>query len=112
MNTKKCADSKTTMTELVLSKDTNEVYIEVHTNRITGHEKVKSNHAYMTFVALDLNTGKPLSVSNIESITKEEMQRFESANRRKEIRLILGKRLKPKDAKEVIDYFAEFAEEE
>ncbi len=89
-----------------------EVYIEVHTNRITGQEKVKSNHAYITFVAIDIETGKPLPVAKIKPETKEEIQRYESANRRKEIRLILGKRLKPKDAKEVIDFFAEFAEEE
>ncbi len=85
-----------------------EVYIEVYTSNIKGKAKVKSNHAYFTFVAIDLESKRPVKVPALTPKTSEEIKRYESANRRKEIRLILGKRLKPKDAKEIIDYFGEF----
>jgi len=85
-----------------------EVYIEVFTSDIKGKTKVKSNHAYFTFVAIDLESKKPVKVPKIIPQTKSEKSRYSSANRRKEIRLILGKRLKPKDAKEIINYFSDF----
>ena len=88
-----------------------EVYIEVYTNDIKGKNKLKSNHAYFTFVAIDLETGKPVKVPPLQPETEDEKARYESANRRKEVRLIISKRLKPKDAKEIIDYFADFHED-
>lgn len=87
-----------------------EVYIEVFTNNIKGKHKMKSNHAYFTFVAIDLDTGKPVKVPALKAETEDQIARYESANRRKEVRLILSKRLKPEDAKEIIDYFTDFQE--
>ena len=75
------------------------------------NDKLKSNHAYFTFVAIDLETGKPVKVPPLQPETEDEKARYESANRRKEVRLIISKRLKPKDAKEIIDYFADFQED-
>lgn len=88
-----------------------EVYIEVFASDIAGKKKVKSNHAYFTFVAIDAESRSPIKVPKLIPKTKAEKARHDSANRRKEVRLILGKRLKPKDAKEIIDYFGDFQED-
>ncbi|MBT8234016.1 MAG: acyl-CoA thioesterase [Saprospiraceae bacterium] len=82
-----------------------EVYIEVYVSDITGANTVKSNHAYMTFVALDANTMKPRKVPSILPITPEEHKLFESAVRRRELRLLLSGRIKPSDAKGLIAFF-------
>lgn len=86
-----------------------EVYIEVYTHDIQGKNKVQSNHAYFTFVAL--KDDKPVRVPEVIPESDEQKARYESANRRKEVRLIISKRLKPKDAKEIIDYFGDFQED-
>jgi acyl-CoA hydrolase len=88
-----------------------EIYIEVFKSDITGKNKVKTNHAYFTFVAIDKETHKPVKVPQVIPKTKEQISRYESANRRKEVRLILSKKLKPEDAKEIIDYFGDFNED-
>jgi len=87
-----------------------EIYIEVHTTNIKGGESIKSNHAYFTFVAIDEKTRRPTPVPPLSPNNEKERLRYESANRRKEIRLILSNRIKPKDAKEVIQYFEKFNE--
>jgi acyl-CoA hydrolase len=62
--------------------------------------KYKSNEAYYTFVALDPN-GKPRAVPELISETEEEIKLFESALRRRQVRLILGGKMKPNDATEL-----------
>ena len=78
-----------------------EVYVEVTANDITGSGARKSNHAYLSFVAIDEKTMKPKPVPPVRPVSSEELLRFEGANRRREIRLIQSGRLKPSDAKEV-----------
>jgi acyl-CoA hydrolase len=78
--------------------------MEVHIN-VWGEDailqyKYKSNEAYFTFVALDPN-GKARPVPPVESTTEEEKRLFESALRRRQIRLILGGKMKPDDATEL-----------
>ncbi|MBC7829101.1 MAG: acyl-CoA thioesterase [Chitinophagaceae bacterium] len=78
--------------------------MEVHLN-VWGEDaihqyKYKSNEAYFTFVALDPN-GKSRSVPPISPETEEEKKLFESALRRRQIRLILGGKMKPDDATEL-----------
>lgn len=82
-----------------------EVYIEVHVTDITGNNTQKSNHAYMTFVALDKETKKPIIVPQFKPVSVEEIKRYESATRRRELRLILSGRLQPKDATDLRAYF-------
>lgn len=82
-----------------------EVYMEVYVANIKGKNKKKSNHAYMTFVALDDETGKPRSVPKLIPETNREKELYESALRRRELRLILGGRMKPEDATDLRAFF-------
>ncbi len=75
-----------------------EVYMEVFATDITGNNTYKSNHAYFTFVALSEKTKKPKKVPPLEPTNKEETKLYKSAPRRRELRLILGGRMKAKDA--------------
>jgi acyl-CoA hydrolase len=54
-------------------------------NLITG-EKVFTNTAYLTFVAID-EAGKPTPVSHIKPESKDEKRRHADAARRRELRL-------------------------
>jgi len=83
-----------------------EIYVEVSAENVKGHNSRRSNHAYFTFVALDDEHKKPIKVPELIPISKEEQDLFESASRRREIRLILSGRLKPEDACEVKSFFA------
>jgi len=83
-----------------------EVYLEVFAANARGQEPRKSNHAYMTFVALDENTMNPTKIPGLIPLTEQEQKLFQSANRRREIRLILSGRIQPNEAREVKEYFS------
>ena len=78
--------------------------MEVHMN-VWGEDAIqqyryKSNEAYYTFVALDPN-GKPRKINTLIPETADEINLFEGALRRRQIRLILGGKMKPEDAEEL-----------
>jgi acyl-CoA hydrolase len=73
-----------------------EVYIEVFSETMASQEKLLTNTAYYTFVALGEN-GLPRPVPAITPETDEDRRRFEGALRRRELRLVLSGRLKPSD---------------
>jgi len=75
-----------------------EVYLEVFTTSAFGADLEKSNHAYMTFVALDARTSRPKEVPQVVPETEHEQALFDGALRRREVRLVLAGRLKPEDA--------------
>jgi acyl-CoA hydrolase len=77
-----------------------EVHINVWGEDILQQYRYKSNEAYYTFVALDSNS-KPREVPQLEPETTEEKELFESALRRRQLRLILGGKMKPDDAVEL-----------
>jgi len=77
-----------------------EVHLKVWGEDILQQYKYKSNEAYYTFVALDPNR-KPRAVPQLEPETEGEKKLYESALRRRQLRLILGGKLKPKDAHEL-----------
>jgi acyl-CoA hydrolase len=85
-----------------------EIYVEVSASDITGANPRQSNHAYFTFVAIDSATGKPVKVPPVIPITNEEKKQFEVASRRRELRLILAGKLKPENALELRNFFADF----
>jgi len=58
----------------------------------------------MTFVALDPN-GRPRKVPEIVPETEEEVKMYEGALRRRQVRLILGGKMKPEDAGELRSLF-------
>jgi acyl-CoA hydrolase len=77
-----------------------EVHIKVWGEDIMQQYKYKSNEAYYTFVALDPNR-KPRPVPELVPESDEEKKLFASALRRRQLRLILGGKLKPNDATEL-----------
>ena len=77
-----------------------EVHLKVWGEDILQQYKYKSNEAYYTFVALDPNR-KPRPVPQLQPESDEEKKLFESALRRRQLRLILGGKLKPNDATEL-----------
>ncbi|HUR65211.1 MAG TPA: acyl-CoA thioesterase [Chitinophagaceae bacterium] len=77
-----------------------EVHLKVWGEDLTQQYKYKSNEAYYTFVALDPNR-KPRPVPQLTTETEEEKKLFEGALRRRQLRLILGGKLKPADATEL-----------
>jgi acyl-CoA hydrolase len=81
-----------------------EVYIEVWAENIPDGRKWKSNSAFFTFVAVDKN-GKPKRVPELVPETDEEKELYAGALRRRQLRLVLAKRMKPEDAKELKSIF-------
>jgi acyl-CoA hydrolase len=77
-----------------------EIHVKVWGEDITQQYKYKSNEAYLTFVALDPN-GKPRTVPESIPETEDEKKLFEGALRRRQLRLILAKKMKPDEAKEL-----------
>lgn len=77
-----------------------EVHLKVWGEDYTQQYKYKSNEAYYTFVALD-PTGKPRQVPQLIPETDEDQKLFDGALRRRQLRLILGGKLKPADATEL-----------
>ena len=83
-----------------------EVYVEVSAADITGANSRLSNHAYLSFVAVDADKRKPTKVPPLRPVSNEEQKLYDGASRRRELRLILSGRLKPSDATEIKDFFA------
>jgi acyl-CoA hydrolase len=77
-----------------------EVHMKVWGEDPTQQYKYKSNEAYYTFVSLDPN-GKPRKVPDLLPETEEEKKLFDGALRRRQLRLILGGKMKPQDAEEL-----------
>ncbi len=77
-----------------------EVHLKVWGEDLTQQYKYKSNEAYYTFVALDPNR-KPRLVPQLLPETDDERKLFEGALRRRQVRLILGGKMKPDDAAEL-----------
>lgn len=78
-----------------------EVIVEVFAANIKGHEPRRCNHAYYTFVGLDEENGSPTPVPALLPLNEIEQQRYDSATRRREMRLILSGRMKPEDASSI-----------
>jgi len=77
-----------------------EVHIKVWGEEIIQQFKYKSNEAFYTFVALDPN-GKPRTVPSIIPETDEEKELYDSALRRRQLRLVLGRKMKVEEATEL-----------
>lgn len=77
-----------------------EVYLKVWGEDLAAQYKYLSNEAYLTFVALDPN-GRPRKVPEVVPQTDDEQKSFDEALRRRQIRLILGGKMKPEEAGEL-----------
>jgi len=81
-----------------------EVFIEVWAQNIPTGEKIKSNEAYYTFVALD-SRHRPTPVPAIDPQSEVEKEKYVGALRRRQVRLILAGKMKPEDAQELKNLF-------
>jgi acyl-CoA hydrolase len=77
-----------------------EVHMKVWGEDLAQQYKYKSNEAYYTFVALDPNRN-PRPAPELIAETEEEQRLYEGALRRRQLRLILGGKMKPEDAGEL-----------
>ena len=81
-----------------------EVYIEVIAENIPAGESERTNSAFFTFVAVD-KKGKPKKVAELVPESEKEIELYQGALRRRQLRLVLAKRMKPSDAEEVKSLF-------
>ncbi|MBN9295917.1 MAG: acyl-CoA thioesterase [Filimonas sp.] len=77
-----------------------EIHLQVWGEDSLHQYQYESNEAYFTFVALDPNN-KPRKVPALIPETEEEKKAYEGALRRRQIRLLLGGKIKPDDANEL-----------
>jgi acyl-CoA hydrolase len=77
-----------------------EVWADVWVEDQQTGEKIPCNNAIYTFVAVD-NTGRPLKVAEAIPTNELEQKRFDGALRRRQLRLILGGKMKAEDATEL-----------
>ena len=77
-----------------------EVHMKVWGEDLIAQNRYKSNEAYYTFVALDSNR-KPMAIPQLLPETEEEKKLYDGALRRRQLRLILGGKMKPDDAAEL-----------
>lgn len=77
-----------------------EVFLRVWGEDLSAQYKYLSNEAYLTFVALDPN-GRPRKVPELVPETDEEKRIYDGALRRRQLRLILGGKMKAEDAGEL-----------
>ncbi|MFT5885617.1 MAG: acyl-CoA hydrolase [Arcticibacterium sp.] len=77
-----------------------EVIVKVYSENIPAGTKNHTNTAFLTFVAVD-QSGRPIEIAEAIPETDEEKEIFEAALRRRQLRLILGGRMKPSDAMEL-----------
>ncbi|MBK7884102.1 MAG: acyl-CoA thioesterase [Chitinophagaceae bacterium] len=83
-----------------------EIHLKVWGEDTLHQYQYESNEAYLTFVALDPNR-KPRPIPQIVPETEEEKRLFEGALRRRQLRLVLGGKMKAQDAEELKALFVE-----
>jgi acyl-CoA hydrolase len=82
-----------------------EVFIEVTAEDIPKGKKIETNRAFYTFVAMD-NEGKPVRIPEIVAETTTEKELYQSALRRRQLRLVLANRMDPQEASELKSLFS------
>lgn len=81
-----------------------EIHLKVWGEDSQQQYRYESNEAYFTFVALDPN-GKPRPVPELITENEEERKVYDSALRRRQLRLILAGKMLPDDATELRSLF-------
>ena len=82
-----------------------EIFADVWIEDRESQERTKVNEGIYTFVAVD-ETGTPVKVPKLNPETDLEIERFDSALRRKQLSLVLSKRMDPSDATELKKLFS------
>ena len=81
-----------------------EVYIEVSAEDIPSGKKIETNTAFFTFVAVD-QSGRPIDIPEVVPETDKEKELYQGALRRRQLRLVLAKRMEPAEATELKSIF-------
>ena len=81
-----------------------EIYIKVKADNIPAGKSELTHSAFVTFVAVD-QMGRPIDVPEAVPETDEEKELYAGALRRRQLRLVLAKRMDPKDATELKSLF-------
>jgi len=81
-----------------------EIHLKVWNQNMISQTRVLSNEAFFNFVALDENK-HPKKVPEIIAESEEEIKYYDGALRRRQMRLILGGKMKPDDATELKAFF-------
>ncbi|MCG8319672.1 MAG: acyl-CoA thioesterase [Cytophagales bacterium] len=81
-----------------------EVHIKVSAEDVPSGKGFESNEAFFTFVAVD-QSGRPIDVPELIPETNEEQLLYEGALRRRQMRLVLAKRMAPEEALELKSIF-------
>lgn len=81
-----------------------EVFIEVTAEDIPAQLKKTTHRAFFTFVAVDEQV-KPQRIPELVPETEEEIENFNGALRRRQLRLVLAKRMRPEEATELKSIF-------
>lgn len=81
-----------------------EVYLDVYVEDHTTGKRKKCNEAIYTFVAVD-QVGAAIQVPQLVPESEEEIERYNSALRRRQLSLILAGRMKPEEATELRKLF-------
>ena len=77
-----------------------EVFLDVSVENHRTGKRTKCNEAIYTFVAVD-QVGQPIGVPELVPETDLEKERFDGALRRRQLGLILAKKMKPSEATEL-----------
>jgi acyl-CoA hydrolase len=85
-------------------KTSMEVHIKVKAEDVPSGTGFDSNEAFFTFVAVD-HEGKPQPVPELIPETEEEHLLYEGALRRRQLRLVLAKKMTPDQATELKSLF-------
>ncbi|WP_209330795.1 acyl-CoA thioesterase [Lunatimonas salinarum] len=81
-----------------------EIFLEVYAEDIPANSKLLTHRAFFTFVAVD-KSGRPVRVPELIPQGKVENELYEGALRRRQLRLVLAKRMDPQDATELKSLF-------
>ena len=81
-----------------------EVFIKVIAEDIPNVKKNQTHTAFFTFVAVD-KEGKPLKIHEVVPESLFEKELYRGALRRRQLRLVLAKRMEPKNALELKSLF-------
>ena len=81
-----------------------EIFIDVKAENHKTNQKIESNTAFFTFVALN-SKGVPSKIPSIKPESIKEKKLYDGALRRRQLRLILAGKMKPKDADELKSIF-------
>ena len=81
-----------------------EIIADVWWEEPTTGETIKTNQGIYTFVAVD-DHNKPVTIPALMPLSQEDKDRFDAALRRKQLSLVIAKRLNPEDATELKKLF-------